>query len=467
MVILLVGLNHRSAPVAVRERLSLAGEALGRALSALPLATASAASQPADCEPLRAFPGAPLSEAVILSTCNRFELYAAAHDLDAAEAAVLATLNRFGTFAPDDLTHPDLQPHLYLLRAGEAVHHLLRVAAGLDSMILGEPQILGQVTSALAAAAEAGVVGPVLTQLFMQAIHAGKRARTETVISRHTTSVGHVAAQLLQAEAPAGLGATRVLVVGSGVMAKLAAQALHQRGAAQLAVISRTYDNASALAARVGAQALGWHEFDVALDWADAVVSATGAPHPVITREDMARVVAQRAGRPLLIVDIAMPRDVEDSVAALSGVTVRNIDELQCVLDENLAQRTAAIPEVEAVLAQEERAFSEWLTARQVAPIIAELRDWATSLAHLEAEKALQRLPNAGDQERAVVELLAHRIVNKLHHEPTLRLREQAQQGNGYVYVDAVRTLFPLETATYRPNHDRRTKRAPARHGGH
>jgi glutamyl-tRNA reductase len=277
--------------------------------------------------------------------------------------------------------------------------------------------------------------------------------------------VGHVAAQLLQAEVKAGLGSTRVLVVGSGIMAKLAAQALQQRGAAQLAVISRTYVNASALAARVGARALGWHEFDDALTWADAVVSATGAPHPVITGEDMARVVAQRGGRPLLIVDIALPRDVERSVAELPGVTVRNIDELQCVLDENLAQRTAAIPLVEAILAQEEHAFSQWMTARQVAPVIAELRDWATALAHLEAEKALQRLPNAGEQERAIVEMMAHRIVNKLLHEPTLRLREQAQQGNGYLYVDAVRALFPLETSTYRPNHGRRTKRAPAGSG--
>ena len=160
-------------------------------------------------------------------------------------------------------------------------------------------------------------------------------------------------------------------------------------------MISRTFGNATRSPARVGAQALGWHEFDTALSWADAVVSATGAPHPVITGEDMARVVARRAGRPLLIVDIALPRDVERSVADLPGVTVRNIDELQSVLDENLAQRTAAIPQVEAVLAEEEHAFSHWLTARQVVPVIADLRDRATTLAHSEAEKALQRLPNA------------------------------------------------------------------------
>jgi glutamyl-tRNA reductase len=448
MPIILVGLNHNTAPVELRERLSLAGCGLTFALAELPVHPAVFNGDPIYGD-LPHIPPA-LSEGAILSTCNRLEVYAVTREMAVGRAAAKNFLSRLQGIPP-----AMLKPHLYFMHDQEAVFHLMRVAAGLDSLILGEPQILGQVAQAFASARTASATGPVLSQLFAQAIRAGKRARTETGISRHTTSVSHAAA-LLAEEQLGGLENAHGLVIGAGEMAELAAQALRLRGAPHIACINRTYSSAQALAEKIGGQAIAWHDLTAALTRADVVISATGAPHTVIHEDDVTPALPARAGRPLIFVDMAVPRDIEEEVGSLPGVTRYDIDDLQVVLDENMAQREATIPRVDAIIAEEAAAFASWMNSLEIVPVIADLRAYAARIAQVEVERALDALKNAGPDEQKAVELLAHRLVNNLLHIPTVRLREQAAHGNGYTYAHVVRELFDLSESQYQSNRARK-----------
>jgi glutamyl-tRNA reductase len=438
MSILLIGLNHHTAPLELRERLSLAGCGLAFALEEMPVHPHIFKGDPAlglfDLPPI-------LQEGVILSTCNRLEIYAAAHEIAGGKAALESFLSRLQGIPPGML-----KPHLYFMHDQEAALHLMRVAAGLDSMILGEPQILGQVGQALASARGAGAAGPILNQLFTQAVHAGKRARTETSISRHTTSVGHAAA-LLAEDRIGDLAQARALLIGAGEMAEVAAQALLARGLTRITCISRTYASAQALADKINGRALAWQDLPQGLIDADVVISATGAPHTVIQAADVSGTLADRGDRPLVMVDIAVPRDIETAVGGLPGVHLVDIDDLQSVLDDNMAQRETAVPLVENIVEQEATAFARWMNSRQVAPLIADLHDWAGKFAASEVERALNHLGNATPREREVIEMLAHRLVNKFLHEPTIQLRKQAGGGDGYIYAGVIRELFALGEA--------------------
>jgi glutamyl-tRNA reductase len=418
--VVLLGVNHHTASVALRERLSLSGCALRTALMELRATEL-------------------VQEAALLSTCNRLELYAQLSPRATPES-LLTALSALYLLSEDEL-----RPHVYL-KTGEAVtQHLCRVACGLESMILGEDQILGQVGLAFQEAQTADSVGPVLSRLFAQATQAGKRARTETEISRFTTSVSHAGAQLvLQTQQP---GQSRVLIVGVGEMATLAAQSLAAHPELELAVINRTLTHAEDLAKRLKARALSWCQLDEALCWADAVICATGAPHTVIYYSEVAAAQKARLSRPLTLVDLAVPRDIEESVATLENIAYHDIDALQQVIDANFELRRAAIPAVERIIQQESARFTEWLQTREVTPVIKDLRDWAQGLAQSEVEKALARLPHADEATQRAIEILAHSLVNRLMHEPTLRLRSQAIEGNGVNYADTVRDVFGLEAA--------------------
>ncbi len=443
MSILLVGLNHHTAPVELRERLALSGCSLTMALTELPVHHESYTGDPAlgvtDLPPA-------LREGVILSTCNRLEIYATAREIGAGKAAIENYLSRLHGIPPSEL-----KPHLYFMHDQAAVIHLMRVAAGLDSMVLGEPQILGQVAQAFASARAANTAGPVLTQLFEQALHAGKRARAETEIGQHTISVSHAAA-LLAEEKLGGLGGVHVALLGAGEMAEVAVQALLDRGADQIICLNRTLTSAQALAERFGGRALPWHDLTEALIWADVVISATGAPHTIIHLDDVQKALPARNGHPLVFIDIALPRDIEEVVGQQPTISLFDIDDLQHVLDENIARRRAAIPHVESILSEEAAAFAAWISSRQVVPVIADLRRWATELAQAEVEHALNRRGEIGSEEREAIERLAHRLVNKLLHPPTMALRRQAEQGNGYGYAHVVRELFDLADSDYQPN---------------
>lgn len=420
MTIILVGLNHRTAPVALREKLALTGVSMELALKTL------------------GSPQVPIHEAVILSTCNRLEVYAVVHNRTQGWQHV----GRF-LAALQDIPIADLQPHLYQLEEADAVQHLMRVASGLDSMILGEPQILGQVGQAFDDARSAGLTGPLLNHLFAQAIHAGKRARTDTSIARFTTSVSHAGALMVLEKSAAKN--PKVLVVGAGEMALLAAKALSKHGVTQFAFFNRTSSRAETLAQEFGGQTFNWHQLSEALTWADAVITATGAPHILIYANNLAHDLPKRNGRPLLFVDIAVPRDVDVAVSQLEGVERYDIDDLHSIVDANTAQRETAVPEVEAIIETEQNSFMEWYHGREVTPIIQNLRQWANEVAELEVNQALNKLQNVDDHTSHVVNRMAHRIVNKLLHEPTVRLRGQAVAGNGHGYAHAVSELFGLQ----------------------
>lgn len=427
MAIVVVGLNYRTAPVEIREKLTLSGCALPMALQDLRNRT-----------PSGAMPASPLHEAAILSTCNRLEIYGVVQRTEEG----IALIEQF-LAALQNIALSELKAHLYYHVEADAIRHLMRVACSLDSMILGETQILGQVTQAFEDAHNAGVTGAVLSHLFAQAIRAGKRARSETTISRYTTSVSHAGAQLIL-EKSGVQQSTKVLLIGAGEMAVLAAQALKRAGVHELVFVNRTYTRAEALAHDFDGTARTWYELNEALVAADAVICATGAPHTIIYQRDMAAVLPKRDGRPLVIMDIAVPRDVEDSVRQLPGVQYYDIDELQSFVDANVALRKAAVPQVETIIRQEITRFNEWYRGRQVTPVIKTLREWAQGIADEELEQTLNRLSDADERTRQLVGRMAHRLVNRLLHEPTSRLRVQAAEGNGQGYAHAVRELFAL-----------------------
>lgn len=424
MTILLVGLNHQTAPVELRERFYLSDAHLRQALNTLWYD-----------EQYNLF-----AESVIISTCNRLEIYAVAESAVAgfdAMARFLAQLHH--------VSHDELYACLYFMEGRAAIEHLMRVATGLNSLVLGESQILGQVSHALAVAQSAETAGGHLSQLFSHAVHAGKRARTETDISRHTTSVSHAAALL--AERDLGrLDGVRALVVGAGEMAELAARALQMHDTGAIQIISRTYSHAQALAAQLEVTARDWSELAAALAEADLVIAATGAPHTVIHREDVAAALDSHH-RPLLLIDIAVPRDVDDDVREVPGVRLYDIDDLKLVVDQHLAQRQAAVAQVEQIVAEELAVILEWLHSREVVPVIVDLRRKVQEIAESELEQALRRMSHLDEHDRKVVDQMVHRIVNKLLHTPTTALRAHAADGDSLVYAAAVRELFALEAS--------------------
>lgn len=433
MTVILVGLNHRTTPVEVREKLALSGEDLQAALKKLREGCCDPdIDDPEDTPSI-------IQEGVIISTCNRLEVYAVVTDVKRGWDYI----DQFLENLPEFPTH-DLQPYLYHYDGTEAIRHIMCVASGLDSMILGEPQILGQVSRAFQNAQSIGLTGAILSRLFSQAIHAGKRARSETDISRYTTSVSHVGALMVRDHVT--VTNPHVLIVGAGEMAVLVAQALQDHHVTtRMSFINRTHSRAVNLAAEFDGDVCYWHQLIPALARADVVVTATGAPHPILSSDDVAFILNQRQDRPLLFVDLAVPRDVEESVGQLPGVQCFDIDDLQSTIDINANQRKATIPQVEQIVKQELNTYIEWYRIREVVPVIRDLREWAQDVQQSEVELALNKLQDADDQTIEVVNWLAHRLVNKMLHQPTVRLRGHAADGNGYGYAHVLSDLFGLE----------------------
>ena len=399
MNLVLVGTSHRLAPVEVRERVALDLE--GSAELARRLADGG--------------------EAVCLSTCNRTELYLAHGDPEQAERLAGAAL-------------ADGEIELYRLRDEAAALHLFRVAAGLDSLVPGEGEILGQVRAAY----EAGACGPVLDRLFRQALHSGKKVRAETAIGESPASVSSAAAALAQ-QVFGELEGCRVLLVGAGEVSELAARSLAARGASISAVTSRTQERAEELARRFGAQAVPFEQVGDELARADVVVSSTSAPGYVLTAD----LVPERKGRPLFVIDLAVPRDVEPAVADLDDCYLYDIDDLEAVVSESLSGRWREAARAESIVAHEAERFRDWQASLDVVPAIASLRERAESIRSGELAKAAGRLDGLSESERRTVESLTTQIVNKLLHVPIVRLKEAAAtEGSGY--VDAARHLFGL-----------------------
>jgi glutamyl-tRNA reductase len=427
MHLICVGLSHHTAPVVLREKLAFTGSQIHAGLQAL----------------MDTHNGGPearsVYEAVILNTCNRLEVYALVPEPQAGADTICQFLARFHNLAVEEF-----EPYLYVHHDDQAVEHLFRVAAGLDSMIVGESEILGQVNHALEIARGQGAAGQVLTRVFQSAVHAGSRARHETRISHRAASIPSVAVALAR-ELRESLAGLQVLVVGAGEMGALTAKALMDQGAHGLIVSNRSYGRAVTLARQWGGCAVTFERLPEAMAQADVVISATDAPHPVIRHDTVAAVMAQRPDRPLLIIDIAVPRDVEPEVGTLPGVHLYDIDDLQGMVDRNLAERQAEIPKVEAIVAEEAAACMAWFRALDVVPTIVELRRRAEAIRQAEVEHALRRLNGLSDEEREIIEVLSKRIVNKLLHEPTVRLKRHANGHSGFYYTEAIRELFGLD----------------------
>lgn len=424
MSILLVGLNHRTASVELREQLSLASYGIGKALN--------------DLYSIALEQDNPLREIVILSTCNRLEVYAVGSAIEPGWDAIERFLTQLKGIPAEEL-----RCRLYRMHGMDVIEQLMRVSCGLDSMIVGEHQILGQVADALDEAQSAGTIGPVLSHLFAQAIHAGKRARTETAIGRQMSSVSHAAAKLAQDEL-GSLEQAEVLIIGAGEVADLAARALKVRGAQNLTFTSRTYSHAAELAQTHQSQAAGWQQIEERLVSASLVITATGAPHTVLHAADIAPLLSVRDHRPLVIIDIAVPRDVDEAAGDLPSVRLFDIDDLQFALEDNLAQRQAAVPQVEAIVAEEQRSFLEWLHARVIAPVISDLREQTLAMVETELERAFNKMGDLSPEDREIVRQLGYRICNKLLHEPTVRLKAAAANGKGASYAETIRELFAL-----------------------
>jgi glutamyl-tRNA reductase len=389
----LAGISHHRAPVEVRERVALDLErsaALARELAG------------AD------------REAVVLSTCNRTEVYLVA-DEDRVDLG------------------DEVRPYLYRLSDEAAALHLFRVAAGLDSMVPGEGEILGQVRAAY----EAGVTGPLLDRLFRQALHAGKKVRTQTAIAESPASVSAAAAALAQ-QIFDDLAGRKILVIGAGKVSEQAARNLLSRGAEIAWVANRSLDRAAELAGRLGSEALPLERVEEELARADVVVSSTSAPGYVLTR---AQVERARKGRPLLLIDLAVPRDLEPSIHGLDGCYLYDIDDLQAVVAETMTARRSEAERAEAIVRDEADDFRAWQASLDVVPAIASLRARAEEIRELEVEKARGRL---SEQELQAVESITSSILNKLLHLPTVRMKEAAAASDGLIYADAVRHLFGL-----------------------
>lgn len=419
MHLIAVGLNHRTAPVEVREKVSFGAEQLAPILASL-----------------RGTPA--LVEGLVLSTCNRTEVYGAGPDYHPAVDAATRLIAEAG-----GLTPAGLKPYLYTHRDDAAVRHLFRVACGLDSMILGESQVLGQVRSAYQQAQAERTVGKLLHGLLAQALQVGKRAQTETRIGQHAVSVSYAAVELARRVFDGFAGRT-VLMIGAGKMSELTARHLRDAGADRVVVLNRTRARAEEMAAPFDGLAAGLDELPGWLERADLVISSTGAAGLVVTRELLAEAMGRRRGRPIFIVDIAVPRDVEPGARELDGVFLYDIDDLENAVQANLRERQREARKVEAIVSEEIERYRTWRAALDVVPVIRSLRDKAELIQRAELDKAFARLPDLSLRDRQVIEALASAIVNKLLNDPTLRLKEAAGGEHGALYAQAVSHLFNL-----------------------
>ena len=418
MRLFVAGLSHRSAPIELRERVDFSRAGVERALEAL-MASGVAA------------------EAVVLSTCNRAEVYAAVErDGDAESLA---------RFLSDyhQVPHAEIAPHLYVHRGAAAARHVFRVAAGLDSLVVGEPQVLGQVKAAYTLAADRGHTGALTNRLFHSAFAAGKRVRAETGLSEGAVSVSYAAVALARKIFGSIQGRT-VFIAGAGEMAALTGVHLKAQEPARLIVSSRTSAGAESLAAELGGESLPWTDFRTGLAAADVAVTATGASSAVITRDLLQAVMRERPHRPLFIIDIAVPRDVEAAAGDLEQVFLYNIDDLQQIVRDNLTRRGAELARAEAIVDEEAARFAEWLRSRNVIPTVVALRERFEAIRRAELQRLQPKLAGLPPDARARVDEITRLLVEKLLLSPTEKLKTLDDETMLAVYAEAIHRIFSL-----------------------
>ncbi|MGQ9525403.1 MAG: glutamyl-tRNA reductase [Armatimonadota bacterium] len=433
MHIVLVGLNHKTAPVHIREKVAFptpakAGEA---------------------CRMLCDQDG--VTGAVVLSTCNRTELYACT--TQETDLPIRRFLNQ--TYAKRTLSPEcSLEPYLYSMSEADAVRHLMEVAAGLDSMILGEGQVLGQVRSALQIAEDAGTAGGLMSAVFQHALQAGKRVRAETQISRGAVSVSGAAVELAR-DIFGSLSGRCALIVGAGETGELTVRLLAEEGVSSVIVANRTFERAQELACKLGGSAVQFDALEDAMVTADIVISSTAATHAVIRKDQVQRVMRRRHQRPIFLIDIAVPRDVEPDVGRMENVFLYDMDDLQRMVEHSLRSREQELSRARAIVEEELDEFMRWRRAFSVSPVLAELQQRLEEIRQAEIAKTERRLSHLSHKDWEALDILTRGIVKRILKEPIRQLKDHAQTRDGFTYLRAVRHLFGLDGVDDGPEHRR------------
>ncbi len=420
--IVVAGINHKTAPISLLERLTIGADELAKALHQLSTYEH-------------------VLEGVVLSTCNRIEVYAVVSKFHAGSQDLRNFLAEYRHVAPEDFAD-----HLYTYHDEAAVRHLFRVAAGIDSMVVGESEILGQVRRAFQVAGEEGLVHRILGAAFRQALRVGKRARTETGIGRNPVSVSSAAVDLARrAFAGGDLTGKRVAIVGAGKMGRLAAQALAAAGATDVVVVNRTEERASELAETFGAESMPLEQLEASIRDADMVICSTTAPETVLSAATVGAVMQHRPDRPMFIVDIAVPRDVDPAAGDVPGVVLRDIDDLKSVVENSRGSRLGEVANVEAIIAAELEHFVDWERSAEFAPTAADLVERADNIRIVELERARRQLGDLSPEQLDAIDHLTRRVVAKLLHTPLKKAKGSATSKQGNMYLAALRELFELD----------------------
>ena len=438
MHILVVGLNYRTAPVEVRERFTFAGQELPKAIEMLKRTTS-------------------VMECVIIATCNRTELYAVVDRHVLCGHYIRHFMEQwFGT------PRETFTKYLYMYEDEAAIRHLFRVACGLDSMIIGETQILGQVRDAFLLAQREGATGTLFNTLFRQAITVGKRAHTETAIGESAVSVSYAAVELGK-RIFGGFGGKTALIIGAGKMGELTAKHLNASGIGRVLVANRTLERAADFAARLGGEPLGLDEAAVRLAEADVVISSTGSREYVLTKEQVERAMRLRPSRPLFLIDIAVPRDLDPAIADIPNVFLYDIDDLEDIVESNLEQRRREAVKIEAMIGEELAAFLNWYKTLGVVPLIRALQEKAARIHEETMRSLMNKLPDLTEQERRVIRKMTKRIVNQMMHDPILRIKEMAGDKKSGEAMDLFVRLFALEDEVRRLKEETEARTGRAR----
>jgi glutamyl-tRNA reductase len=421
MDILVLGLSHKSAPIEIRERLFVPERDLPK--------------------PLEMLGEAPeILERMLVTTCNRVEVYAVTEGpVEQAVAAVTDCLARY-----HNLEQASFADKLYTYTAGEAVRHVFRVASSLDSMVVGEPQILGQVKTAYSAARAQEATGVILTNLLEQAFHVAKRVRTETGIASSAVSISSAAVELAR-KIFGDLAGRTVLILGAGEMAELALRHLLDDGVRSVLVANRTHDRAVTLAEQFHGRAVTYESFRQEMVGADIVISSTAAPHVIIKKEDVQDIILQRRHRPIFLIDIANPRDIDPACNDIDNIYLYNIDDLQAVVAANLKERQREAERAEVIIEREVGIYLNWLRQQDVVPTIVSLRTRVEQIRTAELNKTLGRMGDLTPEQREAIAAMSAAMVNKILHQPMTELKRRAVHHDGHVYTTIFRRLFGLE----------------------
>lgn len=420
MYVLLAGLNHRTAPVSIRERFAFCGASLENAYAYFKDHT-------------------DIEGTVILATCNRTEIYATSRDIQSGMQVLKNFMSRYS-----GMTNQELEQYLYQPNCYNAISHLFRVAAGLDSMMLGEAQILGQVKDAYQASVEAHASDGVLNPLFLKAIHIGKKVRTETNIDQRPLSVPFAAVELAR-QILGDLQGKTVMVIGAGEMSELTTRCLLDNGIQSVIVSNRSYDKALAMANAFDGRAVRFDLLASEMDQADIVISCTAASHYVVREDNCRQVLQARQGRKIIMVDIAVPRDIDPGLKNIDGVYIYDIDDLQNVVNANHLEKQKSIRQAERIITAEINEFNQWLDSLYVVPVIRALKARGEDIKQNELKRAFNRLGKISEQEERIISSMANTIINQLLHTPMVSLKEMAGSNQGHLYAEVVKKLFGLQ----------------------